>query len=63
MNLTETQAQSIYQWLVSKGISPNRLTAKGYGVTQLVNGCENGVPCSEEEHQANKRVEFIIIEK
>ena len=63
MNLTETQAQSIYQWLVSKGISPNRLTAKGYGETQLVNGCENGVPCSEEEHQANKRVEFIIIEK
>ena len=50
----------IEQWLIDKGISRERLTAKGYGETQPVNGCENGVPCTEEQHQANKRVEFIV---
>jgi len=58
--LTETQAKSIEQWLVKKGIASHRIIAKGYGATQLVNGCEKGVPCTEEEHQANKRVEFIV---
>ena len=60
MEQTESQAGAIYKWLLSKGVPSSRLTAKGYGGTQLVNGCEKGVPCSEEEHQANKRVEFIV---
>ena len=60
MSLSNTQAKVIEQWLIDKGISRNRLTAKGYGETQPVNGCENGVPCTEEQHQANKRVEFIV---
>nr|WP_294928415.1 hypothetical protein [uncultured Flavobacterium sp.] len=33
---------------------------KGYGETQLVNHCADGVKCSEEEHQLNRRSEFII---
>jgi len=48
--------------MVQQGIDRSRLTAKGYGETQLVNGCSNGVPCSEEEHQKNRRSEFIITE-
>jgi outer membrane protein OmpA-like peptidoglycan-associated protein len=48
------------QWLVSKGISKKRITAKGYGETQLVNKCADSVDCSEAEHQANRRSEFII---
>lgn len=60
MNQTEIHAQSIGNWLIGKGISPKRITFKGYGETQLVNGCTEGVPCEEEEHQANKRVEFIL---
>ena len=60
MSLSNTQAKVIEQWLIDKGISRNRLTAKGYGETPPVNGCENGVPCTEEQHQANKRVEFIV---
>ncbi|WP_197063249.1 hypothetical protein, partial [Capnocytophaga canis] len=44
------------------GIDKSRITGKGYGETQLVNGCSDGVSCSEEEHQANRRSEFIIIE-
>ena len=58
--LTEVQAKSIEQWLIKQGVASHRIIAKGYGATQLVNGCEKGVPCSEEEHQMNKRVEFIV---
>lgn len=42
------------------GISANRLSGQGYGERQLVNKCADGVPCSEEEHQLNRRSDFII---
>ncbi|WP_433831115.1 OmpA family protein [Flavobacterium anhuiense] len=58
--LSERRAKSTIQWLVKNGIAPNRLTGKGYGETELVNKCSDGVPCTEEEHQANRRSEFII---
>jgi len=62
--LSERRAQSTRQYLVKKGISAERLTAKGYGESRLVNdcGCEpsNNSDCSEEEHQLNRRSEFII---
>ena len=60
--LSDKRAKATMEWIVSQGIAKNRLTAKGYGETQLVNGCKNGVPCSEEEHQQNRRSEFIIVE-
>lgn len=59
-SLSERRAQSTLKWLVGKGIDTNRLTAKGYGETQLVNQCSNGVPCTAEEHQLNRRSMFII---
>ncbi|MFD2824164.1 OmpA family protein [Lacinutrix iliipiscaria] len=43
------------------GIDPNRLTGKGYGERQLINECADGVPCSEGEHQLNRRSEFIVV--
>ena len=62
--LSERRAKSTMAWLISKGIAKARLTAKGYGESQLVNncGCEptNQSNCSEEQHQANRRSEFII---
>ncbi|WET02137.1 OmpA family protein [Flavobacterium sp. YJ01] len=58
--LSERRAKSTIKWLIKNGISPNRLTGKGYGETQLVNKCSDGVKCTEEEHQANRRSEFII---
>ena len=60
--LSDKRAKATMEWIVNQGIAKNRLTAKGYGETQLVNGCKNGVPCSEEEHQQNRRSEFIIVE-
>lgn len=58
--LSEKRAKSTIKWLVEKGIDPKRLTGKGYGENQLVNQCADGVKCSEEEHQLNRRSEFII---
>ena len=62
--LSENRANATMNWLVKKGIDKSRLTAKGYGESQLVNSC-NCSPtkkssCTEEEHQANRRSEFII---
>ena len=63
--LSENRAKSTRQYLIKKGIAPNRLTAKGYGESQLVNdcGCEptNESNCTEAEHQLNRRSEFIIV--
>ncbi len=58
--LSEKRAQSTLDWLVGKGIDRNRLSAKGYGEYQLQNRCSNGVECTEEEHQLNRRSMFLI---
>ncbi len=58
--LSEKRAQSTLNWLVEKGIDRNRLSAKGYGENNLINECSDGVKCTEEEHQLNRRSMFII---
>lgn len=60
MILSEKRAQSTKNWLVQKGIDVNRLTAKGYGETKLVNRCADGIKCTEKQHEQNRRSEFII---
>lgn len=58
--LSQKRAQSATNWIVAKGISADRIVAKGYGEKQLKNQCANGVECSEPDHQANRRTEFKI---
>lgn len=60
MILSEKRAESTKNWLIKKGIDGNRLTSKGFGETQLVNKCADGVKCTEQQHQQNRRSEFII---
>jgi outer membrane protein OmpA-like peptidoglycan-associated protein/tetratricopeptide (TPR) repeat protein len=60
-SLSERRAQATIAWMVQQGIAKDRLTGKGYGESQLINSCSDDVPCSEEEHQKNRRSEFIII--
>ncbi len=60
LQLSERRAKSTLEWLVSKGINRNRLSAKGYGESQLINSCSNGINCSESDHQLNRRSMFII---
>ena len=59
-SLSDRRAKSTIQWLIKNGVAANRLTGKGYGETQLVNKCADDVPCTEAEHQENRRSEFII---
>ncbi|GAB4184925.1 MAG: hypothetical protein OHK0057_19000 [Thermoflexibacter sp.] len=58
--LSQGRADEIAFNLIKKGIPKNRLFAKGYGETRLVNHCANGVRCNSEEHQLNRRIEFIV---
>jgi outer membrane protein OmpA-like peptidoglycan-associated protein len=60
--LSQRRATATINWLIKKGVNSNRLTAKGYGENLLLNKCSDGVDCTEEEHQHNRRSEFIITE-
>ncbi len=60
MKLSEKRAKSTVDYIVSKGIDAERIIYQGYGETLLVNQCKNGVKCSDEEHQLNRRTEFKI---
>ncbi|WP_111706918.1 OmpA family protein [Lutibacter citreus] len=60
-DLSNRRAKASLEWLIDQGIDPTRITAEGFGETELVNNCSNGVKCSDEEHQLNRRTEFIII--
>lgn len=59
--LSDRRAKSTMAWLVKNGVDASRLIGQGYGETRLVNKCADGVKCTEDEHQANRRSEFIII--
>lgn len=59
--LSQRRAQSVVNYLVSKGVDKTRMIAKGYGETQLLNDCGNGVNCTEAQHQENRRTEFKIL--
>jgi len=61
LKLSDRRAKATLEWIVKQGIDRKRLKAKGYGETRLVNGCSNGVPCTEEEHQEDRRSEFIVV--
>jgi len=59
--LSDARANSAVDYLVRQGVPPERLIAKGYGESMLVNNCSNGARCSEEDHQANRRTEFKVL--
>jgi outer membrane protein OmpA-like peptidoglycan-associated protein len=61
MTLSQKRATSAVDYIIKNGIKSDRIIAKGYGETKLVNKCSNDVNCSEEEHQKNRRTEVKII--
>ncbi len=61
--LSQRRNTSTIQYIIDQGIASNRLTGRGYGESQLLNRCSNGVKCSDEEHQLNRRSEFIVVER
>lgn len=60
LELSKKRAESAKKFLTSEGVNQNRLTTVGKGETALINKCADGVKCSQEEHQANRRTEFKI---
>jgi peptidoglycan-associated lipoprotein len=60
--LSQRRAESARRWLVERGgINADRIAPVGYGEKQLLNQCQNGVECTEDEHRFNRRTEFKII--
>lgn len=59
--LSQKRAQSTLNYIVSEGIESSRLIAVGYGESKLVNQCKDGVKCTEEQHQQNRRSTFVIV--
>jgi outer membrane protein OmpA-like peptidoglycan-associated protein len=61
LELSDRRAKATRDYIISQGITPERIeNAIGYGETQLINNCSNGVPCTDAQHQMNRRSEFII---
>ncbi len=60
-DLSTRRAQACYDYLVTKSVNPKRMVPKGYGESKLLNQCKDGIECSEDLHQKNRRVEIKIL--
>jgi outer membrane protein OmpA-like peptidoglycan-associated protein len=60
--LSQRRAQAAVDYLVKRGIARDRMVAKGYGETRLLNRCADGVSCTAAEHQANRRTEVEVLD-
>ncbi|TDE13699.1 OmpA family protein [Dyadobacter psychrotolerans] len=58
LKLSQDRADSVQEYLIGKGIEPDRVASKGYGETVPV--AKNDTP---EGQQRNRRVEFKILKK
>ena len=61
VTLSHNRTNSVIEYLTTHGIKKDRLVAKWFGEIYPVNGCVDGVKCSEEQHQLNRRTEFKIL--
>jgi outer membrane protein OmpA-like peptidoglycan-associated protein len=60
--ISQKRADSIEEYLIRNGIAENRIIARGFGETRLLNHCDNWTQCSEAEHLVNQRTEFTIMD-
>jgi len=61
LELSQRRAEAAKAILMREGVKSERVTARGYGSSQLKNHCREGVQCSESEHQENRRTEIRIL--
>jgi outer membrane protein OmpA-like peptidoglycan-associated protein len=61
LNLTALRCYAVIAYLTNKGISPKRFTFRNMGEKDPVNPCSDGVPCSESQHQENRRTELTVV--
>lgn len=61
LDLSQRRSESVRRWLTEQGIGIERTAAVGYGESRIRNGCTDGIPCTEAEHQLNRRTEFKVL--
>jgi outer membrane protein OmpA-like peptidoglycan-associated protein/tetratricopeptide (TPR) repeat protein len=61
LRVSSGRAQAVVDYLIAQGVSEERLVAQGYGESQLLNHCSDGVICPQELHSENRRTEWKII--
>jgi outer membrane protein OmpA-like peptidoglycan-associated protein len=60
--ISDGRAKIAASYLFKRGISRSRVEYHGYGETLLINGCSDGVDCTEDQHAQNRRTEIKILE-
>lgn len=60
--ISDGRAKASAEYLFKRGISRSRVEYRGYGETMPVNGCVDGVECTEEQHAQNRRTEIKILQ-
>ncbi|RJE73145.1 OmpA family protein [Reichenbachiella sp. MSK19-1] len=60
LDLSDKRAKSSADYVINHGIPAERLVGRGYGESRLLNECGNGVKCTKEQHQKNRRAEFKV---
>ena len=61
--MSERRAKRVADYLIKMGVDAQHIVSHGYGETRPVNRCAEGVRCSEEEHQMNRRTEIKVLER
>lgn len=60
LNLSDRRAKATVQYVISKGISKERITGQGFGETEPKVDCKK---CTDEQYAQNRRSEFMIVKK
>ncbi len=58
--LSQQRAEAAVKFITARGVDKAKITARGYGESQLVNKCKDNVPCVDQEHQMNRRCEIRV---
>lgn len=58
--LSQRRMQRSLDFLESKGVSSEKVNATAFGEEELLNNCEDGVYCTEQEHKINRRIEITV---
>ncbi|WP_341215279.1 OmpA family protein [uncultured Wocania sp.] len=61
LKLSNKRAASAVKYLIKNGIDKSRLSSKGFGETKPLIDCKTN-SCTDEEHQSNRRIEFVILD-
>lgn len=58
--LSSNRAKFVKEYLEKIGVDKSQITTRGMGEDLLLNHCDDGSPCTEEEHRQNRRTELIL---